>query len=347
MKISIEKSKNIKDKGRIEREKAEANIALKETWDDIQAKIETDQLLAERLQAREQEELTIEERAILFQQLLEKRRKHFATKRAKEKRNRQPTKAQQRSIMCTYLKNIEGWKPKDLKSRTELMEESSKKAKAEIAQESSSKRAGEALEQESFKKQKVEEDKESEELKNMLKKFNREDLEVLWSIVKARFKKTKPVNYMDNFLLLNLKTMFEHHVEDSVRKNQQGLVKVLNWKFYDSCGVHYMFNDVKLQVDYECEMAFKLFRLVKKQLKESYGRIVRIKRLLDDLEVTAAKILSSSTEGDDLGSGKLSSKVTLRYSSILIVSLLSTRLIIFGVDASMERIYGVMDWDLD
>ncbi|GJY12576.1 putative ribonuclease H-like domain-containing protein [Tanacetum coccineum] len=53
-------------------------------------------------------------------------------------------------------------------------------------------------------------------------------LEVLWSIVKARFKKTEPVNYMDNFLLLNLKTMFEHHVEDNVWKNQQGLVKVLN-----------------------------------------------------------------------------------------------------------------------
>ncbi|GJU95147.1 hypothetical protein Tco_1319903 [Tanacetum coccineum] len=39
---------------RIEIEKAEANIALKETWDDIQAKIKAGQLLAERLQAREQ-----------------------------------------------------------------------------------------------------------------------------------------------------------------------------------------------------------------------------------------------------------------------------------------------------
>ncbi|GJT47628.1 hypothetical protein Tco_0973785 [Tanacetum coccineum] len=111
-------------------------------------------------------------------------------------------------------------------------------------------------------------------------------LEVLWSIVKARFKKTEPVNYMDNFLLLNLKTIFEHHVEDSVWKNQQGLVKVLNWKLYDSCGVHYvtmqnilyyllvkkvypltnhtlhqMFNDVKLQDDYKCEMAFELLRI--------------------------------------------------------------------------------------
>ncbi|GJU89943.1 hypothetical protein Tco_1302366 [Tanacetum coccineum] len=34
-------------------------------------------------------------------------------------------------------------------------------------------------------------------------------------------------------------TMFEHHLEDNVWKNQQGLVKVLNWKLYDSCGVHF------------------------------------------------------------------------------------------------------------
>ncbi|GJR18025.1 hypothetical protein Tco_0966552 [Tanacetum coccineum] len=48
-----------------------------------------------------------------------------------------------------------------------------------------------------------------------------------------------------------------------------------------------MFNDVKLQVDYGCEMAFELLRLVKKQLKEGYGRIIGIKSLL---EVTAAKV---------------------------------------------------------
>ncbi|GKE20471.1 hypothetical protein Tco_1431983 [Tanacetum coccineum] len=123
----------------------------------------------------------------------------------------------------------------------------------------------------------------------MLKKFNREDLEVLWRIVKARFKKTKPVDYLDTFLLLTLKTMFEHHVEDEVWKRKQGLVKVLNWKLFDSCGghcvtvqtipyyllvkkmyllikhtLHQMFNNVKLQVDYESEMAYDLLRLVKK-----------------------------------------------------------------------------------
>ncbi|GKB37280.1 hypothetical protein Tco_0882222 [Tanacetum coccineum] len=45
----------------------------------------------------------------------EKRRKHFTAKRAEEKRNKPPTKAQQRKIMYTYLKNMEGYKLNDLK----------------------------------------------------------------------------------------------------------------------------------------------------------------------------------------------------------------------------------------
>nr|GEY40649.1 hypothetical protein [Tanacetum cinerariifolium] len=72
----------------------------------------------------------------------------------------------------------------------------------------------------------------------MFKNFNREDLEVLWSIVKERFKKTKPVDDMDNLLCHTLKTMFEHHVEDNIWMYQQRIVKVLNWKLFDSCGVY-------------------------------------------------------------------------------------------------------------
>ncbi|GKC84636.1 hypothetical protein Tco_1140353, partial [Tanacetum coccineum] len=82
-----------KEEERLAREKAqqveEANIA----WDDVQAKIEADYQLAQRLQAQEQEELTDEEKARLFVQFLEQRRKYFAAKRAEEKRNRPPTRA--------------------------------------------------------------------------------------------------------------------------------------------------------------------------------------------------------------------------------------------------------------
>ncbi|GJY95573.1 hypothetical protein Tco_0511934 [Tanacetum coccineum] len=99
---------------RLAREKVEKkerdNISLIEEWDDIQAKIDANHQLAERMKAQEQEELSIEEKATLFQQLLKKRRKHFAAKRVEERRNKPPTKAQQIKIMCTYLKNMEGYK---------------------------------------------------------------------------------------------------------------------------------------------------------------------------------------------------------------------------------------------
>ncbi|GJV29879.1 hypothetical protein Tco_1386327 [Tanacetum coccineum] len=118
-------------------------------------------ILAKRLQDEEQEQFTDAEKAILFVQFLDQRRKHFAAKKAEEKRGRPLRRAQKRSIMCTYLKNIEGWKPKDLKNNL-------KKSKSEIAQESSSKREGDELEQENAKKQKVDEDKEIAELQSLI-----------------------------------------------------------------------------------------------------------------------------------------------------------------------------------
>nr|GEX71957.1 hypothetical protein [Tanacetum cinerariifolium] len=46
----------------------------------------------------------------------------------------------------------------------------------------------------------------------MFKNFNREDVEFPWAIVKDRFKKEKPVDDVDNLLFRTLKTMFEHNV---------------------------------------------------------------------------------------------------------------------------------------
>ncbi|GKA71800.1 hypothetical protein Tco_0777939 [Tanacetum coccineum] len=89
------------------KQEEEANIALIESWENTQAMMEADRLLAERLQSKEREELTDEEKGKLFMELMEKRRKHFAALRAQEKRNRPPTKAQKRTQMSTYLKHME------------------------------------------------------------------------------------------------------------------------------------------------------------------------------------------------------------------------------------------------
>ncbi|GJY22354.1 hypothetical protein Tco_0394920 [Tanacetum coccineum] len=91
------------------KQEEEANIALIESWENTQAMMEADRLLAERLQSKEREELTDEEKGKLFMELMEKRRKHFAALRAQEKRNRPPTKAQKRTQMSTYLKHMGGY----------------------------------------------------------------------------------------------------------------------------------------------------------------------------------------------------------------------------------------------
>nr|GEV43006.1 hypothetical protein [Tanacetum cinerariifolium] len=271
-----------KEEERLAREKAQQIKEVNIAWDDIQAKIDADYQLAQRLQAKKQEELTDEKKARLFVQFLEKRRKFFAAKRTVKRRNIPLTRAQQRSIMCTYLKNIEGWKTKSLKNKsfvdiqelfnkamkrvntfvdymTELVVESSKEAEVEVTK-GSSKRDGEELEQENAKKQKM-------EMIKMLKIFNREDLEVLWRLVKARFEKIKLVDYMDNLLPHNLKTMFEHYVKDNSIPFYLLVEKMYPFRNHT---LRQMFNNVKLQVDYNCEMAFELLRLVKKQLKEGY-----------------------------------------------------------------------------
>ncbi|GJS91412.1 putative ribonuclease H-like domain-containing protein [Tanacetum coccineum] len=168
--LDVELAFNLKaeeeEEERLAREKNdEANVALTEGWDDIQAKIEAGHELAQRLQVEEQEELSVKEKAILFQQLLEQRRKYFAAKSPEDKSNKPPTQAQQRKIMCTYLNNMEGNKLKYLKNKSfdsiqKMFDRAFKRVNTFVdfrtdLEEGSSKRAGEVLEQESTKKHSV------------------------------------------------------------------------------------------------------------------------------------------------------------------------------------------------
>nr|GEY05094.1 hypothetical protein [Tanacetum cinerariifolium] len=281
-------AKKEEEEGRIARENAQQIEEVNIAWDDVQAKINVDYELAQGLQAEEQDELTDAKKAKLFMDFLDKRR---------NLKNKSFDNIQE--LFDKAMKRVNTF----VDYKTELvLEESLKKAKAKITQKGSLKRAGDELEQERSKNRRWRKIKSLKSSRNvwksfpmikMLKDFDKKDLEVLWRLVKARFEKVKPVDHMDSFLLHSLKTMFEHHVEDNVWKNQQGLVKVKNWKLYDSYGfhcvtmqnilyyllvekiylltnhtLHQMFNDVKLQVNSECEMAFELLRLLNKQLKE-------------------------------------------------------------------------------
>nr|GEY59106.1 hypothetical protein [Tanacetum cinerariifolium] len=78
----------------------------------------------------------------------------------------------------------------------------------------------------------------------MFKNFNREDLEVLWAIVKDRFKKEKP------------STIYYLLVEKVYPITRNTL--------------HQLWSDVRLQVDHDVKMAYDLLRFIKKQKMEGY-----------------------------------------------------------------------------
>nr|GEZ47707.1 hypothetical protein [Tanacetum cinerariifolium] len=59
---------------------------------------------------------------------------------------------------------------------------------------------------------------------SLLRNFDREDLEVLWQLVKERFASSKPKNFLDDFLLTTLTYMFEKpDVQAQVWKNQRSV----------------------------------------------------------------------------------------------------------------------------
>nr|GEW42335.1 hypothetical protein [Tanacetum cinerariifolium] len=116
-------------------------------------------------------------------------KKHFATLRAEEQRNKPPTKAKQRKTMCTYLKNMAGYKDKNLKNKSfdvikKMFDKAYKQVNTFVPMDSegsrnkvkssgkkaedSKKRARAELGEESFKIQKLEDDAEKVELKDCL-----------------------------------------------------------------------------------------------------------------------------------------------------------------------------------
>ncbi|GKA60206.1 hypothetical protein Tco_0759613 [Tanacetum coccineum] len=124
---------------------------------------------------------------------------------------------------------------------TELVKESSKKAEVEMAQESSLKIAGEELEQEKEKKQKIDDDQEEVEMKKLIKvvpdeeevaidviplatkppsivdwKIVKEEKISLFQIIRANGCSKRPEEGYERVLWGDLRTMFEHNIEDTV-----------------------------------------------------------------------------------------------------------------------------------
>ncbi|GJZ38278.1 hypothetical protein Tco_0584469 [Tanacetum coccineum] len=220
--------------------------------------------------------------------------------------------------MCTYLKNMGGYKHNQLKGRSyeeiqKLFDKAYKQVSSFVPMDSelvkssvtrtkgSSKRAGDELESDKSKKQKIDkhvevkkDDQEEAEMKRhieivkddnvaidaiplatkppviveykidkdgrigyfklirvdgsskryssmikMLQDIDREDLETLWKLVKAKHENTWPEEDYERVLWGDLNVMFEPNIKSEVWRNLQGY-KVTIWKLFDNCGVHFV-----------------------------------------------------------------------------------------------------------
>ncbi|GJT32098.1 hypothetical protein Tco_0922517 [Tanacetum coccineum] len=74
----------------------------------------------------------------------------------------------------------------------------------------------------------------------LLKKFDRDDLDKLWDLVKERFSTTEPTYDKDKELWVELKRLFEPDNDDTLWKLQRYMHDPLEWRLYDTCGVHHV-----------------------------------------------------------------------------------------------------------
>nr|GEU33300.1 putative ribonuclease H-like domain-containing protein [Tanacetum cinerariifolium] len=96
----------------------------------------------------------------------------------------------------------------------------------------------------------------------LLKNFDREDLESLWSLVKERFYTSKPNNFSGDFLLTNPGAMFK-------RPDGQAQILLVERRYLLSrFTLDQMLNAVRLKVEEQSEMSLELLRFTRQQHQE-------------------------------------------------------------------------------
>ncbi|GJU57483.1 hypothetical protein Tco_1235249 [Tanacetum coccineum] len=136
-----------------------AQFYTEEDWDTIRAKLEANAELTKSLQG---ENVSSDDFAKRMVDMINQKKKYYAEQKAKAKRDKPMTQAQQRDYMSTFIKNQSSWKMAQLKKLTfeELKVEFEKLMRSiesfvPMGSEERVKRAGVQLEQESSKKQKI------------------------------------------------------------------------------------------------------------------------------------------------------------------------------------------------
>ncbi|GJX87379.1 hypothetical protein Tco_0339393 [Tanacetum coccineum] len=200
--------------------------------------------------------------------------------------------SQQRKTMCTYMKNMAGYKMEHFKGKSfyevkEMFDNVYKQVTSFVPMDSvmekeRTKRAGLNLQEESSKRQKTGEGSEpTEELK--ADEISQEDLQQMIMVVlveevyvealqvkypiidcevysKDTRNSTDPTDDKERTLWVELKRLFEPDTDDIMWKLQRYMHDPLTWRLYDTCGVHHVSTDRRYDIFMLVEKDYPLTR---------------------------------------------------------------------------------------
>nr|GEW51896.1 hypothetical protein [Tanacetum cinerariifolium] len=114
---------------------------------------------------------------------------------------------------------------------------------------------------------------------DMLKIFDREDLNQLWALVKETLSIRQASSDKEKELWVELKRLFEPDIEDQLWTHIQTLMHdPVEWKLYDTCGVHHVFTrdqDIFMLVerDYPLRKGLAIVMITNKLQVENYSQM--------------------------------------------------------------------------
>ncbi|GJS38788.1 hypothetical protein Tco_0563831, partial [Tanacetum coccineum] len=236
------------------------DAALIVEFDNVQARMEANALLAVRLKEEEREQFSINEQARFLVETIVERKRFFAVQRAEQIRNKPPTKTQLRNKMITYLKNIGRYTHSQLKNKSleEIQklyerkqkwikdfvpmdsEEGGKKAESSKKEAASSKKRQKAdPDDENVKRQKIGEasgsgEEQSAKRKKNYQKKKLEAYQVFADMLK-KFDRDDLVKLWD---LVKERFSITEPTDD--KEKELYMHDPLVCSLYDTCGVHHV-----------------------------------------------------------------------------------------------------------
>nr|GEX96152.1 hypothetical protein [Tanacetum cinerariifolium] len=113
--VRLQEQLDEKERQRIARVHEATQTFTEEEWENIRSRVEADEELTQKLQAKVKDKYNEVDQAKMLVDLINQRKIYFATKRAGERRKKPMTQAQQRTYMSNYVKQMESYTLKQLK----------------------------------------------------------------------------------------------------------------------------------------------------------------------------------------------------------------------------------------